>query len=167
MNHPALLSIEELLAQCEVRTTKGSGPGGQHRNKTESAIVITHLPTGIVGQASERRSQHENRKVAIERLRIRLALAIRSPFEEDGAPSELWRSRQSGKQIHVSESHVDFPAILTEVLNHLEFDQFNIRKTAERLGVTTSQLVKLLKQLPEAFQMVNQRRVQVGLEKLR
>ena len=49
------------------------GPGGQHRNKTESAVRLTHPPTGVTVTATERRSQHENREVALERLRERIA----------------------------------------------------------------------------------------------
>lgn len=63
---------ETLLAACEVETLKGSGPGGQHRNKTESAVRLKHRETGIVAQASERRSQGQNLAVALERLRALL-----------------------------------------------------------------------------------------------
>mgnify|MGYP001288551881 CR=1 FL=1 len=69
--HPAALQSEILLTQCEESRTKRSGPGGQHRNKTETAVVLTHQPSGIVAEASERRSQAANRRVALWRLRLR------------------------------------------------------------------------------------------------
>lgn len=69
---------DTLLAACDVDVFRGSGPGGQHRNKTESAVRLVHRPTGIVVQATERRSQSQNLGVALERLRERLA-ALRAP----------------------------------------------------------------------------------------
>lgn len=61
----------------DVRTDyyRSSGAGGQHRNKTDSAVRLTHLPTGIVVTAAEERSQHQNRTVAWQRLTDRLATA--------------------------------------------------------------------------------------------
>ena len=55
MIHPAQYPVQRLLAECEINRTRGSGPGGQHRNKVETAIVVVHLPTGLRGEASERR----------------------------------------------------------------------------------------------------------------
>jgi protein subunit release factor B len=67
-----------LLAECEVSVFVGGGPGGQHRNKTESAVRLVHPATGITVTATERRSQAQNREAALERLRARLApLAVR------------------------------------------------------------------------------------------
>ncbi|MEE9162536.1 MAG: peptide chain release factor-like protein [Candidatus Neomarinimicrobiota bacterium] len=63
---------DRLEDEVQVMTFRASGPGGQHRNKTESAVRVTHLPTGVTARASESRSQYRNRVVAMQRLRERL-----------------------------------------------------------------------------------------------
>jgi len=68
----AALSDELLLRECEVGYLVASGPGGQHRNKTESGVRIKHLPSGVVVMATERRSQRMNLDAAIVRLREKL-----------------------------------------------------------------------------------------------
>uniref|UniRef100_A0A2P2K5A5 Uncharacterized protein LOC105107329 isoform X1 n=1 Tax=Rhizophora mucronata TaxID=61149 RepID=A0A2P2K5A5_RHIMU len=85
------LTDEELTRQCEMDTFKASGPGGQHRNKRESAVRLKHLPTGIIAQAVEDRSQHMNRASALRRLRTLLALKVRNPVNLDAysPPPEL------------------------------------------------------------------------------
>ena len=74
------LTDPQLLAQCAVDTYRASGPGGQKRNKTSSAVRIRHPPSGLIVIAEESRSQHENRARALRRLRQALFLKIRDPL---------------------------------------------------------------------------------------
>jgi protein subunit release factor B len=67
------LTIAALKSEVEITAFKSSGPGGQHKNKTESAIRIKHLPTGIMVVATESRSQIKNRELAWQRLIEKLA----------------------------------------------------------------------------------------------
>jgi len=62
-------SDEDLLRECEVETFRSSGPGGQHVNKTESAVRLRHLPSGIVVTSQQERSQHRNKALCLQRLR--------------------------------------------------------------------------------------------------
>lgn len=162
--HPASLPIDELLRDCEIKRTRGSGPGGQHRNKVETAIVITHRPSGIFGQASERRSQKENREVAIGRLRIALALGIRTkPVESDcRQPSTLWKQRVSGRKINVSPEHQDFATLLAELLDWLVDAEFEASEIAEPLGCSATQIVRWLAREQAAFEWVNRERGAIG-----
>ena len=158
MKHPVELEESQLLAQCTIQRTRRGGPGGQHRNKVESAIVITHEPTGIIGQASERRSQHENRDVAIDRLRLNLALGFRLETDQDRSPSELWRSRVRKQRLSLNAKHADFPLILAEALDFIAAFEFDLAAVAKKLDISTSQLVKLLKSVPAALEGVNRER---------
>ena len=166
--HYASLDLDALSSECEFRTTRRSGPGGQHRNKVETAVILTHRPTGIVAEAAERRSQAENRREALFRLRLKLALEIRSPIEADPyQPSPLWRSRLRGGKVVVNPEHDDFPALLAEALDVLEARGRDVKLAAEALGCSSTQLVKLLAAEPRALAQINAHRAQAGLRPLR
>jgi protein subunit release factor B len=66
-------SDEDLLRECEVDTFRASGPGGQHVNKTESAVRLKHLPSGVVVTSQQERSQHRNKSICLQKLREKVA----------------------------------------------------------------------------------------------
>ncbi|MBB6429691.1 peptide chain release factor family protein [Algisphaera agarilytica] len=169
MTHPARLPIDELLKSCEAQRFRASGPGGQHRNKVETAVRLLHRPTGVVAQASERRSQAQNHEVAVFRLRVSLALSVRSPVAEgsEPLPSDLWRSRSKGGKLAINPSHDDFPCLLAEALDGLASHSFEVPAVAGALGVSNSQLLKLLRHEPRAMEWLNAQRAEAGLPGLR
>jgi ribosome-associated protein len=65
--------------EVRVETYRAGGPGGQHRNVTESAVRLTHGPSGVVVVAADSRSQHRNKEKAFERLARRLMTLNRVP----------------------------------------------------------------------------------------
>lgn len=67
------LDRASLDRETRIDLFRGSGPGGQHRNRRETAVRLTHLPSGVVVTATERRSQLQNIELAYERLAQRLA----------------------------------------------------------------------------------------------
>lgn len=165
ISHPSFLPLPLLLRECEVTRTRRTGPGGQHRNKVETAIVLKHLPTGISAEANERRKQGENLSEALFRLRVKLALEVRT--EAQSSISPLWRSRCIKGKISINPEHPDFPALLAEALNALARNGMESKKAAEQLQCTSSQLIKLLMLEPRALQNVNSQRLKLGLRRLK
>lgn len=63
---------EDLLRECEVETFRSSGPGGQHVNKTESAVRLRHLPSGVIVTSQQERSQHRNKALCLQKIRKKI-----------------------------------------------------------------------------------------------
>jgi len=163
--HPAAIPPDSLLADVQEMHTRRSGPGGQHRNKVQTAVVLVHRPTGIAAEAAERRSQSENRRVALGRLRLKLALEHRTPAST--APSARWQDRVQGRQLAVAVDHPDYPALVAEALDQLQAQGLDMPVAAAALGVTTTQLLKLFKKTPVAWMTLNRLRVGLGLPVLK
>lgn len=82
-------SDEDLLRECELDTFRARGPGGQHVNKTETAVRLKHLPSGLVVTCREQRSQHRNKTICLRKLRERIEQLNRRPAER--VPTRLPR----------------------------------------------------------------------------
>merc|ERR1740130_722246 len=82
--------VDLVESDVQIDTYRSSGPGGQHVNTTESAVRLTHLPTGIIVACQNERSQHQNRATAFKMLRIKLRA-----FEIEQAQAERSSARDA------------------------------------------------------------------------
>ena len=90
-----LLADDALLLQCEVQAHRASGPGGQHRNKAETAVRLVHLPSGVTVEGKDERSRTQNLRIALGRLRQKLARrAYRPPPRRPTKPSRGAKERR-------------------------------------------------------------------------
>nr|XP_043636194.1 uncharacterized protein LOC122607309 [Erigeron canadensis] len=170
------MSDDKLLSQCEMDTYKSSGPGGQHRNKRESAVRIKHLPTGIVAQASEDRSQHKNRASAIARLRSLLALKVRNAIDLEtySPPPELLqvlppkstiRGSECGPQI--GPNNPKFALGMQALLDLIFAVEGSVADAAKKLGLSTGALSRLILSDDSLRQAVNEFRASKGMKPLK
>ena len=97
------LPDDALLAQCEVQAHRASGPGGQHRNKAETAVRLVHLPSGVRVEGKDERSRAQNLRIALERLREKLERrAYRPPPRHKTRPSRGAKERRLESKRHAS-----------------------------------------------------------------
>ena len=165
MIHPAALSEDVLEQECRLTFRRASGPGGQNRNKVETAVHVTHLPTGFSGQASERRTQGENRQAAIHRLRVVLAINFRSDSCETG--QAIVRRYINKGRLAISDHNVDWPAVLAELLNLIATHHWQLSPVAESLQTTSSQILRAIAREPAALSYLNNNRISSSLSPLK
>jgi hypothetical protein len=162
-----LASDDALIAQCEVDRYRASGPGGQHRNKTESAVRLRHKLTGISAIGEDSRSQSENKLHAVRRLRSALALQVREP--STGVSPRLAIFVAAGTAPLGAKTRLtgEFWAGIGELLDLLVANQLEIATTAQQLGITTGALSKLLLHDDHVARAVNDLRRSKGMRPLR
>lgn len=164
----ANLTDPRLLAQCEVDTYRASGPGGQKRNKTSSAVRLRHPPSGLIVIAEESRSQHENRARALRRLRQALYLQIREvlPPEERTAEAVArhsdYRHARSDGRLHLGRKDPRYWPAVGVVLDVLQAVEARVREAAELLGISTGNLIAFLHDDPKVWQQANMLRTRFG-----
>lgn len=152
------LSDEELLRQCEVDLYKSSGPGGQKKNKTSSAVRLRHQPTALVVTATESRSQHENRARALRRLRVALATDYRQEFAPFTPELALFE---------VGPKDSRYLPMVARLLDGLAFNQGQLSNLAEQVGVNSAKLVSFFKTKDEVWRSVQELRARFGRKPLR
>ena len=143
-----LASDDALIAQCEVDRYRASGPGGQHRNKTESAVRLRHKLTGVSAIGEDSRSQSENKLHAVRRLRAALALDVREPVALDGyVPTPRLAALVAGGTAPLGAKTKltgEYWAAIGDLLDLIVAGGLEIGAAAQRLGITTGALSKLL-----------------------
>lgn len=163
-----LASDDQLLAQCEEHRHRASGPGGQHRNKTESAIRLHHKLSGITATAVERRSQHENRDKALARLREAIAIQVRQPanLADFRLPEPLAGTTADGRVI-IGRRDPRQALLLAWILDVIFVLEGRVGDAARLFDLTTSQMVGMLKDEPKRLAAANAIRAQFSLDPLR
>ncbi len=159
------LSDSELLAECVVDTFRSSGPGGQKRNKTESAVRLRHPPSGVMARAVESRSQHDNKAMALVRLRINIAIELRCPVDEIGEPERLAIIEMIGlPRPSRMDGYLERMAMLLDLLAHAKTA---LRLVADDLGLSSAAIARCLRSDEHVRRWVNQQRAQLELGPLR
>lgn len=165
-----ILDDQALLAQCEIHIYKASGPGGQHRNKVSSAIRLHHKPSGITATANDSRSQHDNKKLAIKRMRMNLAVRLRGDycFGSQQIPAVLREcifvpkksNSQAGHKLELGRKDFRFWTVAAILLDMLTSAGGQLSQVTAELGISTGNLTKFFKidrHLIEAVQNIRKK----------
>lgn len=162
-------SDTRLRHDCNVHCYRASGPGGQKRNKTSSAVRLLHRPTGLTVVATESRSQHENRARAIRRLRETIALNVRRPVDVESysVPEAIRVCLTKTGRFSVSTKNERYLPAVQAVLDLLNAVDGRVGFAAELLCITTASLTALLTRDGKLLAAANAIRARCGHKPLR
>ncbi len=161
------LDDEPFARRCRWEMFRGSGPGGQKRNKTSSAVRVSHAPTGLSATASDSRSQATNKRRALQRLRCRIAIERRVAFDPAVPSFPTWflELTRAGRLV-IGTRHADYLPAMAIVLDVLAACGWSVSDAGKSLGFSTAALVRFLQADQKALAEVNRRRTDVGLNPL-
>ncbi|MEL7338025.1 MAG: peptide chain release factor-like protein, partial [Planctomycetota bacterium] len=170
--HPACIDVDQFYAQCVRTPMRRSGPGGQHRNKVSTAMVLQHQPTGAVGEANKTRSQSDNERQAIQRLRCTIALGWRTDPSTlrivdgnfDAASLEHASQRQAVRRqgLKMNQANNLYPVALALLLDDLWIAGGQPSLLKPLWKSSTSAIVRLLSRYAPSIQWVNRVRQHHG-----
>jgi hypothetical protein len=147
------LDDDALLRQCNVDTYRSSGPGGQHRNKVSSAVRLRHKPSGLMTTGDQSRSQHENKRLALKRLRKEIATSLRASVDLAAAPARplsecIHKDKRRPKgplRLDVGRKDHRFWQVVAQLLDRLETAEGRAGDASDSLGISTSNLIRIFK----------------------
>ncbi len=149
------LSDSELGAICRWDFHKTTGNGGQKKNKTSSAVRVTHAPTGISATCDEERQQKLNRKMALQKLRLAIALECREPFRQEEITAL--------NGVIPALTSLVYPLFAAIVLDALADSLWDTEKACNALHWSKSRLCKILCRDKKLGEKVNRERLACGL----
>jgi len=167
-----LLNLDDraLAQECEIDLYRASGAGGQKRNKTSSAVRMRHKGSGVSSSASDSRSQADNRRAALLRLRTNIALDLREGVDME---CESWpdlvaavRRGPLGRNAK-TRAIVPYLAVLAQILDMVHAHEGALSKAAAHMGISTASLGKLIQGDERLARRVAELRSQHGLRPLR
>ena len=161
------ITDQQFLNQCSLDPYIASGPGGQKRNRTYSAVRVTHRPTGLAVVAEESRSQHENRARACRRLKILLALRLRAqPVDGWNLPKALLPYFKPVIQ-RMNPKNERYALFCAAMLDLLYQERGSLSQTARALGISTGQCGQLFVISKDLMAAANGIRAQFGLKPIK
>ncbi len=166
----------KLLSQCEVHIYRSSGPGGQHRNKVSTAVRLKHRPTGITVTATESRSQLDNKRNAVTRLRMKIACTLRNQVgtKEIAIPTTVREcmftpkkpTREGILRLEVSRKNERFWPVAAFLLDLLHARSGRLGQAADLINISTGNLTSVLKSERHLLAAAQQIRRECGLGKM-
>ena len=168
--YPFLALDDRLLAHaCRVEAYQASGPGGQKRNRTYSAIRLSHAATNISVIAEESRSQNENKLRALRRLRMAIALRVRKQPGAAGPaiPDTITVYFKQDTPLQVNQRNPLYPLVCATILDALYFKQGSIGDASRLLGLSTGRLSRFLGRDQDLLHAVNELRSHFNLKPLK
>jgi len=156
------------LKTCRFDTYMASGHGGQKRNRTYSAVRLTHRPTSLAVIAEESRSQSENKLKALKRLRLAIALRVRKQTTGSFTiPEEIREYFKPDAPLQISLKNPLYPLACATVLDALYLAEGKIGAAAELLSISTGRLNKFISKDKDLLSAVNELRAHFNLKPLK
>ena len=154
-NNLVLLEENEFLKHCVCDFYKARGPGGQKKNKTESAVRLTLKNLPIAATAAEDRKQSINRSKAVKRLKLQIAFECR-------LPAEKWQG-----QLDMNPANKLYPHFCAVLFDHFHENDWQMSTVANKYAISTNKLVKIIGKNDTLWQEVNRQRLKLNHKALR